>query len=95
MASSFITMKTKLSETLFLEISKNIAEDLAWKFVHEEDNMLEFKIPSFLGIGGTKVQIYMIGDNINFLAELPESDINNRKIATFFVLYQKAEMQIT
>ncbi len=89
--SSFITTKTKLSKTLFLNVTKSIAEELSWKFVSEEDNKLIFKISAFFGIITTQIEVYIIGNNVSLLAE-SNSIINHKVIATFFALYQKTEI---
>lgn len=92
MSSSFVTMKTQLPKAVFMEVVEKIAQQLSWKFIHQEDNKLKFKITEFLNIGNIKIEIYLIGDNLNLLAESLETDLNNRKIAAFFALYQKAEL---
>jgi hypothetical protein len=95
MANAFYILPTKLPKEIVFNFLVNIAEEIQWTFVEEEENKLMFKYYSdFLGIVKTTIEFHLLGQNLNVFANAntAESPIDIKKIASFLIKFQQLEI---
>ncbi len=96
MANAFYILQTKLPKEVVLKLLVNIAEEMQWVFMEEDENKLMFKkYDDIFKLTKTTIEFHLLGQNLNvFINDEGEIySINKKKIASFLIKYQQMELE--